>query len=197
MVACAARVNRGKRLRGRAAISARSGQFGEGLLEADAAHYHRSRSRFLTVAARLSEPRLEGPLRIPGDLSNGSVIYSKRFAGSVSGPFSRSGGFSYCRQQTEGVTSSGRAAYPSTYALHRSGIYLSVLCYACSKLRSPRTRYSMSFISSCTRARTFALSLSFVILTAAWGGREFSQQPGEKAATDELPGQIGPGNLAR
>jgi hypothetical protein len=51
----------------------------------------------------------------------------------------------------------------------------------------------MSLISSCTPARTFALSLCFLVCAAAWGGREFPQQPGEKAAADELLVRLAPG----
>src|SRR4051794_8810549 len=51
----------------------------------------------------------------------------------------------------------------------------------------------MSRISSVSRTRLFALSVSLLLSSAAWSGREFQQQPGEKAVDDELLVKLVPG----
>src|SRR4051794_12955531 len=47
--------------------------------------------------------------------------------------------------------------------------------------------------SSISRTRLFALSVSLLISSGAWCGREFPQQPGEKAVDNELLVKLAPG----
>src|SRR3954454_17804155 len=51
----------------------------------------------------------------------------------------------------------------------------------------------MSSISVISRIRLSALSLSLLLSSAAWCGREFQQQPGEKTVDDELLVKLAPG----